>query len=102
MFSLSYHRSSNTVDFWLYDDNGQIHDPAAWIDLLEGATTVAVEVATSSGGPWTTFVVNLDRWGAKKNLRANIASVVKNTTYYLRFRIDGGSLLGPVTVRWGT
>lgn len=125
MFRLSAHQSGDTFDIWLFDDHAEEHGGdhnlmSAWEDLLEGATTVTVqacrptrspividpETGEESGGDiisqtnWVTFTVNLARFYAKKNLRANLAQVTRDVEWLVRFSIDGGAWTEPVSFRW--
>lgn len=114
MFRLSAHQNGDTFDIWLFDDHAEDHGgdhnlTQFWEDLLEGASVVNVEASAvardengniTQQGPWVSFTVNLARWGAKKNLRANIANVTRDQEYLVRFSIDGGPWLGPISFRW--
>lgn len=122
MLRLSGQQSGSTFDIWLFDDHSEEHGGdhnlvSAWEDLLAGASTVAVQASRPtrdedeesptygqiiSQTPWVTFAVNLGLYAGNQRrvMRANLAPVQKNVEWLLRFSIDGGPWLGPISLRW--
>jgi hypothetical protein len=120
MFRLSGHGSGNDFWIWLFDDhaeaNGGDHNlVSAWEDLLEGAAVVVVEGCTAyvppddtvipkikevPQGPWVTFTFDMVRRTAKKNIHFNVGALKDGKEYLVRFSIDGGAWLGPLSIRW--
>lgn len=124
MFRLSAHGSGDVFDIWLFDDHAEEHGGdhnlmSAWVDLLATANVVNVQACVPTRSPvvmdgdtyvsggdilsqtnWVSATVNLHAPGRVKNIRTSLASVTHGQEYLLRFRIDGGAWLGPVSFRW--